>query len=269
MLYQFDIFTVVLKFANDIKFIIHMNIVAKKSDKIFSRPLEKIVDFKFDEKVANVFEDMINRSIPGYSTIISIIGMLSEKYAQPKSNLYDLGTSLGASALSMRRSVKYPSCKIIAVDNSQAMINRAKVFFESDNSTIPVKLICEDITDTEITNASVVVLNYTLQFIKKEKRNELIKKIYGGLLPGGILILSEKIKFKNKETNERQIELYHSFKKLNGYSDLEISQKRNALEKVLIPETIENHKKRILNAGFSTCDVWFQSFNFISIIAQK
>lgn len=246
-----------------------MNSVSKKKDQIFSNPLDQIVDFKFDEKVANVFEDMINRSIPGYSSIISIVGMLAEKYAQPESNLYDLGTSLGASALSMRRGVKNSSCTIIAVDNSQAMISRAKVFFESDNSAIPVKLICEDITDTKITNASVAVLNYTLQFVQKEKRDELIKKIYKGLLPGSILILSEKIKFKNKKTNERQIELYHSFKKLNGYSDLEISQKRNALEKVLIPETIEVHKRRILNAGFSTCDVWFQSFNFISIIAQK
>ena len=115
----------------------------------------------------------------------------------------------------------------------------------------------------------MVVLNYTLQFVKKESRDDLIKRICAGMLPGGILILSEKIKFEDEETNNRQIELYHSFKKLNGYSDLEISQKRNALEKVLIPETIDEHKNRILNAGFSTCDVWFQSFNFISIIAKK
>ncbi|MBU2494095.1 MAG: carboxy-S-adenosyl-L-methionine synthase CmoA [Bacteroidetes bacterium] len=243
--------------------------MTKKTDKIFSTPLNKIVDFKFDEKTANVFADMINRSIPGYSSIISIVGMLAAKYAQPKSNLYDLGTSLGASALSMRRSLKDTSCKIIAVDNSLPMINRAKDFIKNDVSDIPVKLICEDIIDTKIRNASVVVLNYTLQFVKRENRDILIGRIYKGLLPGGILILSEKIKFKDEETNKRQIELYHSFKKLNGYSDLEISQKRNALEKVLIPETIDDHKNRILKAGFITCDIWFQSFNFISIIARK
>lgn len=243
--------------------------MSKKTDKIFSTPLDKIVDFKFDDKVANVFEDMINRSIPGYSSIISIVGMLAAKYAQPNSNLYDLGTSLGASALSMRRSIKDETCTICGIDNSQSMIKRAKKFIERDDSNIPVNLICEDIINTKIINASVVVLNYTLQFVKKELRNKLIKQICDGLLPGGILILSEKIKFKDEETNNRQIELYHSFKKLNGYSDLEISQKRNALEKVLIPETIDDHKNRILDAGFSTCDIWFQSFNFISIIAQK
>lgn len=241
----------------------------KNTDKIFSSPLDKIVDFKFDDKVANVFEDMINRSIPGYSSIISMAGMLAAKYAQPNSNLYDLGTSLGASALSMRRSIKDDSCTIIGIDNSQSMIKRAGEFIKSDDSNTPVNLICEDIVNTNIINASVVVLNYTLQFVKKELRDKLIKRIYEGLLPGGILILSEKIKFEDHETNERQIELYHSFKKLNGYSDLEISQKRNALEKVLIPETIEEHRKRILEAGFEICDVWFQSFNFISILAAK
>jgi len=240
-----------------------------KSDKIFSSPLEEIVDFKFDDKVANVFEDMINRSVPGYGAIISMIGMFAEKYAQPNSNLYDIGTSLGASALSMRRSVKEKSCKIIGIDNSEAMIKRCEKFIQRDPSDIPVELICNDINNVELKNASLVVLNFTLQFIKKEKREKLIQKIFQSLLPGGILILSEKIKFEDDESNNRQIEFYHSFKKWNGYSDLEISQKRNALEDVLIPESVESHKGRILKTGFKNCDVWFQTYNFISLVAEK
>ncbi len=241
----------------------------REKDKIYSSPINEIVDFKFDEKTANVFEDMLNRSIPGYGAIVSFTGLLTSKYAQPNSASYDLGTSLGASALAMRRNLQYDSCKIIAVDNSQAMIDRAKTFIDKDDSTVEVELRNEDILETKIENASIVALNYTLQFIPKERRTELLKKIYDGMLPGGILILSEKIKFAEDELNEKLIELYHSFKKFNGYSDLEISQKRTALEKVLIPETFATHKERILNAGFKSCIQWFQSFNFISMLAEK
>ncbi len=241
----------------------------RKEDKIYSSPISEIVDFRFDEKTANVFEDMLNRSIPGYGAIVSFTGLLTSKFAQPESNLYDLGTSLGASALSMRRNLKRDSCKIIAVDNSQAMIDRAKTFIDKDDSEIPVELRCEDVLETKIKNASIVALNYTLQFIPEKRRSELLKNIYDGMLPGGILILSEKIKFADDKLNEKQIELYHSFKKFNGYSDLEISQKRTALEKVLIPETFETHKERIFNAGFTSCIQWHQSFNFISMLAEK
>jgi len=240
-----------------------------KKDDIFNNPIDKIVDFKFDEKVANVFEDMLNRSIPGYSTIISIIGMLTKLYEKPNSNYYDLGSSLGAAALSMRRNISYENCKVIAVDNSEAMINRVKELTKMDNSKIPIEFICEDIRRINIENASVVVLNFTLQFIDPEGREEMLKQIYNGLNKNGLLILSEKVKFENNDLNERQIKRYHDFKKLHGYSDLEISQKRDTLENVLIPDSTETHIKRLQNAGFSKVDLWYQTFNFISIIAEK
>ena len=240
-----------------------------KKDNIYNNPIDKIVDFKFDEKVANVFEDMLNRSIPGYSTIISIIGMLTKLYEKPNSNYYDLGCSLGAAALSMRRNISYENCKVIAVDNSEAMINRAKELTKMDSSKIPIEFISEDIRRIIIENASVVVLNFTLQFIDPEGREEMLKKIYNGLNKDGLLILSEKVKFENKDLNERQIKRYHDFKKLHGYSDLEISQKRDTLENVLIPDSTETHIKRLQNVGFSKVDLWYQTFNFISIIAEK
>lgn len=241
----------------------------RKKDKIFAAPLNQIVDFKFDDKVANVFEDMLKRSIPGYSTVIGMTGMLASKYAQANSNLYDLGSSLGASSLSMRNRLTAKNCRIIAVDNSPAMVKRSKAFFKLDKSKTPIDIACADIRNVEIKNASVVILNYTMQFLPLCDRLPLIQKVYNGLLPGGILILSEKIKYQNIEVDNFLVDLYYTFKKLNGYSALEISQKRDALENVMAPESIEENKNRIVNAGFQKCELWFQMFNFVSFLTVK
>ncbi len=241
----------------------------KKKDNIFSDPINKIVDFKFDDKVANVFEDMLHRSIPGYSTIISLIGMLTKVYSKPGRNYYDLGSSLGAAALSMHKNIFYPKCKVIAVDNSETMINRSKKIIGQSESSVPIEFICNNIENIEIQNAAVVVVNFTLQFIDPEKRDIILKSIYNGLNKGGILILSEKIYFEDKEINERQVSRYYDFKRLHGYSEMEISQKRTALENVLIPESTEMLTGRIKQAGFSNYDQWFQLFNFVSIVAEK
>jgi len=241
----------------------------RKKDNIFGDSLGEIVDFEFDSKVANVFEDMLNRSIPGYSTIISTIGTLTKVHAKPDTNLYDLGSSLGAASLSMRRNIEHAGCNIIAVDNSEAMISRSSELLARDNSPVPVTLLCEDIRNVNITNASVVVLNYTLQFIAPEERDDLIKNIYNGLNSGGILILSEKVIFEDKQLNERQVNRYYDFKRVNGYSDTEINRKKEALENVLIPDTPEEHFRRLGRCGFKTCDIWHQLFNFISIVAEK
>ena len=241
----------------------------RKKDNIFADPLGKIVDFEFDSKVAGVFEDMLNRSIPGYSTVISTIGLLTKLYAKPDTNYYDLGSSLGAASLSMRQNIRHEGCRIIAVDNSEAMIKRSRELIAKDNSSVPVDLSCQDIRNVTISNASVVVLNYTLQFIIPGERIDIIRNIFAGLNPGGILILSEKVVFEDKELNERQISRYHDFKRLNGYSDTEINRKKEALENVLIPDTPEEHFRRLADCGFRTYDIWHQFFNFISIVAEK
>ncbi|MDC9726115.1 MAG: carboxy-S-adenosyl-L-methionine synthase CmoA [Gammaproteobacteria bacterium] len=241
-----------------------------QSDSIYASPLDTLIDFRFDERVVDVFPDMIQRSVPGYGTIISTIGIFAAKYAQENSHCYDLGCSLGAVTLSMRQRIKAENCDIIAVDNSQAMIERGQTILASDqSSTVPVTMLCADINDVEIENASVVVMNFTLQFIPLEERLSLIKRIYQGLKSGGVLILSEKIAFDEPERQDFQIDIHHDFKRANGYSDLEISQKRTALENVLIPETIATHQQRLNEAGFGFSDVWFQCFNFISLVAVK
>ncbi len=238
-------------------------------DKIYTKPLNEISGFAFDDRVVTVFPDMIERSVPGYQTIISAIGLLADKFAQPGSHCYDLGCSLGAVTLSMRHHIQHDDCRIIAVDNSEAMIEGFEKILDLDESSLPVDLICADIREVDISNASIVVLNFTLQFIPLEDRESFLKKIFAGMLPGGILILSEKLDYKDPDQHELHIQMHELFKKDNGYSDLEISQKRTSLENVLIPETLETHKQRLESAGFKSAEVWFQYFNFASLIAMK
>jgi len=228
-----------------------------------------VAAFVFDDKVAAVFTDMINRSVPGYGTIVSQIGTLAMRYAQPGSVCYDLGCSLGAATLAMRRQIRAPGCRIVAIDSSAAMIERCRELLAADQSPVPVALHCADILEVDISDASVVVLNFTLQFIPPERRAALIAKIHAGLRPGGMLILSEKIHFEDPELNALFIDLHHRFKEQNGYTQTEISRKRAAIEHVLVPETLRVHESRLLAAGFGSCAVWFQCFNFASMVAVK
>lgn len=241
---------------------------ASKHDSIYAtqRPQE---DFVFDDKVAAVFTDMISRSVPGYATIISMIGVLANRYCTKGSNLYDLGCSLGGATLSMAHHIDHQDYQLIAVDNSAAMISRLRSTLDNSKAEHPIVLSQADITDIEIRDASVVVLNFTLQFIAPKHRETLMRKIYSGMREGGILILSEKIRLADEDLNALLIDMYHQFKEVRGYSKLEISQKRSALENVLIPETLAEHKTRLISAGFRSVDSWFQCFNFASMIAFK
>ncbi|MFT6221709.1 MAG: tRNA (cmo5U34)-methyltransferase [Candidatus Endobugula sp.] len=241
----------------------------KQADRIFAEPIGQVSPFCFDETVATVFPDMISRSVPGYSAILSMIGDISKRYAQDDSICYDLGCSLGAATLAMRHGVQAKNCTINSIDNSPAMIARCREAIELDAATIPVDITCGDIQQLEIKKASIVVLNFTLQFIDPSDRPTILQTIYDGLLPGGILILSEKVHFDNPSHQELMTNLYHNFKRVNGYSDLEIAQKRTALENVLRSDSIQTHQQRLQQCGFSSADVWFQCFTFCSFIAIK
>jgi len=246
-----------------------MNNPDKSKDRIFAET-KLPGDFVFDDKVAGVFDDMINRSVPGYSTIIAMIGVLAERYYQEGSVIYDLGCSLGGATMAAALRIGSQPHSIVAVDNSPAMIDRLQQkLAENSAITNQIECRCEDILDSTITNASIVVLNFTLQFIPPETRSELIRRIFDGMRPGGILVISEKIVFPDEKLNQLFIDLYHSFKENMGYSKLEISRKRAALENVLIPESIEAHRSRLTAAGFESVDVWFQCFNFASMVAFK
>lgn len=242
--------------------------MSQAPDQIYSQPLEAITGFVFDQNVVRVFRDMIGRSVPGYATLVSMLPVLAQEYIQDNSRCYDLGCSLGAATLMLRHSINQNNVSIVAIDNSAAMIAQCKTYIEQDKSPVPVELHCADICELDISNASMVVMNFTLQFISPEKRLALLEKIYAGLKPGGVLVLSEKLLFAEPQQTW-MTHLHHTFKKLNGYSDLEISQKRSALENVLIADTLEQHQLRLQQAGFKNILPWFQCFNFSSLLAVK
>ena len=227
-------------------------------------------DFVFNKQVADVFDDMVVRSIPGYETIVSTIGGFAEKYYRPNSNIYDLGCSLGGVTFEICKQLGERDFNLVAIDNSEAMVERlVEKKTKIGGLENSVKILCEDINDTAIENASVVILNFTLQFLPPKCRSQLIKRIYNALIPGGILVLSEKIVLDDNSLNSLFIDMYHKFKESNGYSELEISQKRLALENILIPEPISVHRSRHVSAGFDSFEVWFQHLNFVSMISLK
>jgi tRNA (cmo5U34)-methyltransferase len=235
-------------------------------DRVFARALSDIKAFEFNDTVANVFHDMISRSVPGYALLLHMIGLYADVFVKPGSRIFDLGCSLGEATLVIAERTRDIDCEIIAVDSSVAMINKCK---QLPASAEKIEWRCEDIRQTEISNASMVVLNLTLQFLPPEERLAFLQKIRRGLNPGGILVLSEKVVFDEATEDERMVQLYQGFKKTMGYSDLEISQKRNALENVLIPDSEAQHLQRLDEAGFDEIYQCFRSFNFISYLAIK
>lgn len=238
-------------------------------DDIYSKPLDRIEDFVFDEKVVNVFDDMITRSVPGYGAIITMIGVLAEEYVQAGTQCYDLGCSLGAATGVMRSRLEGRNCQIVAIDNSEAMVTRARERVAADSSRVPFRIEQSDIRDVEIENASFVVLNFVLQFITPSERTQLLEKIYHGLVPGGMVVMSEKIASTNTDEEGFLTRLYYGFKRLNGYSELEISQKRTALENVMVPDPLSTHMHRFKSCGYQSVYNWFRCFNFTSFVAIK
>ena len=240
-----------------------------EQDKLFARNRALTTGFRFDEQVVKVFPDMIARSVPGYELVVPMIGLLARRYAQPDSNIYDLGCSLGAASLAMSKAVKARGVRIIAVDNSEAMVGHCVKNMSKKCGPVPVDVNLQNILETHIENASVVVLNFTLQFLERDQRQLLINGISAGMRPGGVLIISEKICFEDSLEQEDQTAWHHDFKRAQGYSDLEIAQKRNALEDVLRPESEASHFNRLQMAGFTRYYRWFQCFGFASYIAFK
>jgi len=230
----------------------------------------KLGSFTFDERVANVFSDMISRSVPGYQQILEMLPTLARHFSADNANYYDLGCSLGAGMLAMAEGLEVTDVNLIGVDNSAAMIEHATQNLTIlDNTPLSYKLLEQDLLQTEVNSAAMVLMNFTLQFISPSQRNTLIQKIYNGLIDGGSLILSEKIKFDDTMTNQALIDIHHQYKADQGYSQMEIAQKRDAIENVLIPETLNAHTLRLKNAGFSVVTPWVQNLQFISILAIK
>ncbi len=238
-------------------------------DRIFAAENAGSGTFEFSEAVAEVFPDMLNRSIPGYAASILTIGSLARRYVRPETHCFDLGCSLGAATIAMRHNICGPGCRIQAIDSSPAMIRRCRKIIAADDAAVPVDVIAGDVREADIENASMVVMNYTLQFLPIADRDDMITKVCDGMNAGGIFVLSEKIVDDNGEIENLLVDLHLEKKRRNAYSDSEISRKREAIENVLMPECLATHEARLTNAGFSHIGVWLRYFNFISVVAIK
>ncbi|MBN8412126.1 carboxy-S-adenosyl-L-methionine synthase CmoA [Halomonas denitrificans] len=242
---------------------------ASYRDAIFSTPLDKVARFSFDERVVACFPDMIRRSVPGYGQILGMLGVLAERHLRHGAHVYDLGCSLGAVGLALAGQLPRDAFTLTGIDLSPAMVERARQTLAEECPEHAIEVIEGDIRHIDYRPSGMIVLNFTLQFLAPEDRNDLLARLYQALEPGGVLVLSEKIKSGDEQDNAWLVERYHDFKRANGYSDMEISQKRNALENVLIPDTLEQHHQRLADAGFGRSLTWFQYLNFASMIAFK
>ncbi|DAB33183.1 MAG: tRNA (cmo5U34)-methyltransferase [Sulfurospirillum sp.] len=232
-------------------------------DKVFSQPIKK--QFEFDENVASVFDDMLDRSIPFYKEVLQLVCDLVILNTKKDSKIIDLGCSTANTLLQLFK--KEQDRVLVGVDNSAAMLENARKKIQAYGAKI--ELIESDITTVSMQNCDAVIANYMLQFIRPLVRNEFVKKIYDSLNDKGIFVLSEKIIFEDKALNKQMIDLYYDFKRSRGYSDFEIAQKREALENVLVPYTKEENIKMLKSAGFTEIQSVFQFGNFITFIAKK
>ena len=242
-----------------------------KSDKIYRSAKTNLVDFVFDEAVVDVFPDMIRRSVPAYETVVPMSALLAGRQASPGANVYDLGCSRGATTLALQRYCP-PDCQVIGVDNSQPMIDAARkseLDASQTRAKLPIEWRCEDIETTRLEHAGAVTMTYTLQFIPPAQRQALLERIYRSLEPDGALVYAEKIVLEPASDQAYFDAAHLDFKRANGYSELEVAQKRAALENVMQPDSHAKHLARLTEVGFARTRTWFQCLNWAAFIAIK
>lgn len=240
-----------------------------KKDEVFKDQIGKPGDFKFGATVAKVFDDMVSRSVPFYGEIQRMIAELAADHAKENSLVYDLGCSTGTTMIGMHTVVNQ-DIRFIGLDDSEEMLDKCKSKLIELGFSRPYELLCADLGQSiKIENASVVVICLTLQFVRPIYRGQLIKNIFEGLNKGGVLILVEKILAEESNFNRDFIKYYYNYKRRNNYSEMEISQKREALENVLIPYKLSENIALLRDQGFEHCEVFFKWNNFAGLIAQR
>lgn len=226
-------------------------------------------DFVFNERVVEVFDDMLDRSIPFYREVIEASARLLDNYLVPGDTVYDLGCANGTSLLEFGRLLQHKEFAFVGIDNSRPMLDKARLKAELYRKQDRISFSFEDITTFDHPGAGGVILNYTLQFIRPLQREPFLKDIFNNLRPGGILLVSEKVINHDPRLNREYIDIYHGFKKSRGYSELEIAKKREALENVLIPFSVAENLAMLGKAGFAPVETYFRWFNFASFVAVK
>ena len=238
-------------------------------DENFKMPKARVEDFNFGPETARVFDDMLDRSVPFYGEVQRMMGEIAADFATSGSCIYDLGCSTGTTLIHLDKTVN-ADVRLIGIDSSSEMLEVAEKKFSETPLSHPCDLVCQNLEqDLKLDNASVVVMNLTLQFVRPLYRDQLIRAIADGTRANGCLILVEKVLGQSSTLNRLFIKHYYDFKKRNGYSDMEIAQKREALENVLIPYHYDENRALLLRNGFSVCDVFFRWYNFCGMVAVK
>ena len=241
-----------------------------KKDRIFRKNRIPNESFNFGRETAEVFDDMLNRSVPSYSETQKMIVEIARNFVQPKSSIYDLGCSTGATLIGLSAAIPEKTVKIVGMDYSGAMLEKAGKNLTQAGFGGRCMLKKGDLNEEiKISDASVVIMNLALQFVRPLNRNKLIKTIYNGLKTNGCFILVEKVLGENSFFNRTFINLYYDFKKRQGYSELEIAKKREALENVLIPYRLNENLELLRANGFKDTDIFFKWYNFCGILALK
>ena len=241
-----------------------------KRDEVFAGTAARASDFVFNREVAEVFDDMLVRSVPFYLEQQSMIKELARKFFQKGTNIYDLGSSLGTTLINMSKEIGEDANRLIGYDNSMPMIERATARVKQEGLENRIEILCQDLNElVPIENASVVTICWTMQFIRPLQREKLVKQIYDGMVKDGALIITEKILTNSTDMNRLFIEFYYNFKKRNGYSDEEISRKRESLENVLIPYRIDENIELYKRCGFNQAETFFQWYNFAGFLCVK
>ena len=238
-------------------------------DTLFQDKREFINDFDFGKNTAQVFDDMLNRSVPFYSEIQRMIAEIANYFAVKNTNLYDLGCSTGETFIALDQKV-LSKVKFIGIDSSDAMLEKARKKMEEAKISHEYALIRSDLNQgVNIENASIVIMSLTLQFIRPLYREKVIRSIAEGINESGCFIVIEKVLSTNSLINRLFIKLYYDFKKRSGYDELEIKQKREALENVLIPYHYDENRQLMLSNGFKSCESFFRWYNYCGLLAVK
>lgn len=241
----------------------------KTKDRVFEHD-KHVTDFVFDQKVASVFDDMLKRSVPFYTEAQMMALRLASNFVQPKTNIFDLGCSTGNVIKELAQMISDSSVRFVGIDNSQSMLMQAEKKLSSLNSADRIEFRNSDLSgEVDIQNGSVVIMNYTLQFVRPLCRELLVQKIYDGLCENGCFILTEKVLGNDSLFNRLYIQLYYEYKKQQGYSEKEIAKKREALENILIPYRIDENIDLLKKCGFSSIDIFYKWYNFAGFIAVR
>ena len=222
--------------------------------------------FEFDESVATVFDDMLSRSVPFYDEVQKLIISFILKNQKDGKKVLDLGSSTAKFLIDLHSRMN-SNMYLKGLDNSDAMLKQARAKCKAYGANI--ELVLADLVTYNFEKQDFITSNYTLQFIRPIQRASLVKKIYDSLENDGYFIFSEKVVFEEKKIDKVMIDLYYDFKKAQGYSAYEISNKREALENVLVPYTIKENIKLCNEAGFGNITTIFQWANFVTFVAQK